>query len=723
MSNPPGAPSRSGSIANGPPSAGVAPGAGNQLPSTPSTPSQQNLNQIVLEYLSKKGYSKTESMLRRESAFHDAEGRPLVRRAEDAGGKMYERGYQLLLDHVSDVLEVYKPELSRLLWPVFVHSVLSLARSHYPKDSETFFNKYNDRFTREHQSELGQLQTVTAPEHVEESSIAKVYMSNKYRVTLTPMAYNVLVQFLEQKEEDGGSVIIALLEQHLHIIKAERGGPGAERSLAAMLARGGEEYDMPAEDEGIPGHNPGSANVDPNAPNKLPKLLLAAPPLDPDAMEDIRAELIEADTRNPPRPGQSSLLEEFEQSIKQEPQDEAASRDAVPLPPMMARDIAMEVQNIREHRDRFRIDPKSSGVGPGVSVCLYTFHNTHNSISVMEFSPDLKFVAVGFQQSYIRVWTVDGSPLPILTPGQVSAVTTPVNSKKLIGHSGPVYGLSFSPGTPKPSEDSPNTNSRYLLSSSADGTIRLWGCDMWTCLVSYRGHDAPVWDVRWGPHGHYFLSCGHDKVARIWTTDVIAPLRLFVGHESDVDVGCFHPSGIYVFTGGDRTVRMWEIQRGNAVRMFTGHTGHITAIECSPNGQFLASADDQGNIIIWDLQPGNRMKRMRGHGKGGIWSLSWSAESNVLVSSGADSVIRVWDVLLTPSEKSGDGLTKVENVVSAAGATGAPQTGSQKKGKKDVVVTPDQISAFKTKKTPVIKAMFTRSNLVVAGGAINELSH
>ena len=47
MSNPPGAPSRSASIANGPPSAGVPPASGSAAPPTPSTPSQQNLNQIV----------------------------------------------------------------------------------------------------------------------------------------------------------------------------------------------------------------------------------------------------------------------------------------------------------------------------------------------------------------------------------------------------------------------------------------------------------------------------------------------------------------------------------------------------------------------------------------------------------------------------------------------------------------------------------------------------
>ena len=47
-------------------------------------------------------------------------------------------------------------------------------------------------------------------------------------------------------------------------------------------------------------------------------------------------------------------------------------------------------------------------------------------------------------------------------------------SKMLLGHSGPVYGLSFSP------------DRTMLLSCSEDGTIRLWSLQTWTCLVVYK---------------------------------------------------------------------------------------------------------------------------------------------------------------------------------------------------------------------------------------------
>jgi WD40 repeat protein len=44
----------------------------------------------------------------------------------------------------------------------------------------------------------------------------------------------------------------------------------------------------------------------------------------------------------------------------------------------------------------------------------------------------------------------------------------------LLGHSGPVYGLSFSP------------DRTMMLSCSEDGTIRLWSLQTWTCLVIYK---------------------------------------------------------------------------------------------------------------------------------------------------------------------------------------------------------------------------------------------
>jgi transcription initiation factor TFIID subunit 5 len=206
---------------------------------------------------------------------------------------------------------------------------------------------------------------------------------------------------------------------------------------------------------------------------------------------------------------------------------------------------------------------------------------------------------------------------------------------------------------------------------------------------------------------------------------------MMVGHDSSVNQIAWHPNGAYVFSASDqvdKSVRMWSFTTGKCVRVFNGHTDLITALECSPDGKILASADAGGSIMLWDLAKGTLTKRCRGHGRGGIWSLSFSAETTVLVSGGADGTVRVWDINL-PADPYKDGASG--EVIATGGqadaarlmgsATGTQTSavgtggGGKKKGK-DVVITPDQISAFPTKKSPVYKVKFSRMNLVMAGG-------
>lgn len=687
--------------------------------------SQQNLNQIVIDYLAKKGYSRTEAMLRMESSNQEIDGRQLPRLGEDARPK-YKLGFDLLKGWVYDNLDLYKPELKRVLWPLFVYSFLSMITSLYQQEAKRFFEANKNLFFPEHIDDLRNLGTISLPEHVQANSTAKLYRENKYRLVLSNPAFTHLMQFLESKQKEGGSVMSAILSSYCTVTTKER-AVDDRFSFAALLSQAGAGQ-FPAEDEGIPGHHPGSAYTgdNPAMAGTLPRLRLGKLPLDPNLETDVRGELAEEDARNPPEAGQTALVVEFDQMIKKEEDEDGPSRTDIPYPPATARDVAMEVQKVKEHRDRFRIAGRTGGVGPAVSVCMFTFHNTYDGINCLDFSDDNMLVAAGMQESYIRVWSVDGRQISP-TYDNVDD-TPPSNSRRLIGHAGPVYAVAFAPSITRTEDALAPTNVRWLLSSSADKTIRLWSLDLWQCMVVYKGHDQPVWDLSWGPHGHYFVSGGHDKTARLWVTDHIRQQRIFVGHDQDVDCVCFHPNSAYVFTGSsDHTVRMWAVTTGNAVRMLTGHTGSITAIACSRDGKVLASADDQGSILLWDLAPGRLLKRMRGHGKGGVWSLSWSIESTVLVSGGADGTVRVWDVAGPAHDPSqgrvvgeGGAGSKIDvgHAASSAGQTSsAVAPGMSKKKGKDVVVTPDQISAFPTKKSPVYKVKFTNMNLIIAGGA------
>jgi transcription initiation factor TFIID subunit 5 len=114
-------------------------------------------------------------------------------------------------------------------------------------------------------------------------------------------------------------------------------------------------------------------------------------------------------------------------------------------------------------------------------------------------SQDVTLAAAGFSDSIVRVHSLkDPLPNPKVSfeTGSKKAENDDsdmpdksVYTKKFIGHSGAVFGLSFSP------------DQRFLLSCSEDQTVRLWSMETMTNLVCYRGHSYPVWDVDFGPEG------------------------------------------------------------------------------------------------------------------------------------------------------------------------------------------------------------------------------
>ncbi|KAG7055758.1 transcription initiation factor tfiid subunit 5 [Colletotrichum scovillei] len=698
--------------------------------------SNQNLNQIVTDYLLKRGYTRTETIFRQESSHLGPDGRPIHNKVDDLGPKKYLKAFNLLREWVENNLDIYKFELNKLLWPVFVYSWLELVTQNYSEEAKIILNNLKSYFENVHSDDLKTFSTITLALHAKENPTTKLYRENKYRVPLNQHISGNLFHFLERERDNGGAVILYILSTFCQLDSTAR-GPIEPFSFEAIYRRS-QNLDIDEVDlqEGIPGVFTGISNRD--LLDKTVPLKLGPLPMEEDLRDDVRAELQDEDALNPPPDGRATLVDEFDRKIKREESADGPTRADLPLPPSRARDVVMEMQKVRENRDRFKIDGRTGGVGVPVSACI---------VSCMDFSKDHEMVAIGTTDSYIRVWHLEGKPLKSKRNDEKDYK---FNNRKLIGHSAQVYSVSFSDAIAKlehapfgeegKGESPIETSSKLLLSCSADGTVRVWSLDVWACVCVYKGHDGPVLRAEWGPFGHYFLTGGWDKTVRVWMQDHASAQRILVGHDSSISAVAWHPNGTYVFSASDETdksVRMWSVITGQCVRVFTGHTDYISTIEVAPNGRILATADCSGNIFFWDIQKGLRIKRSRGHGKGGIWSMSFSVESNVLVSGGQDGTVRVWDVELpaeghkaaqqqqgaAPAQEGGDTIVAASGqtdrpTASGQGATGSGSnapSGGKKKGK-EVMITPDQISAFPTKKTPVMKVQFTRMNLIVSGG-------
>ncbi|KAG6898060.1 hypothetical protein C0992_006538 [Termitomyces sp. T32_za158] len=588
-----------------------------------------------------------------------------------------QEGFRELEAWVDGSLDMYRPEFRPILFPIFCHFYLDLAQHGFKDAALRFFSTFSTSLSPSHNATLHHISTLLLPAHVQNDELAQRFRNEKFSVRMSRSGFGLLVGWLT--EGVGGEALGS--GDGFSGEKGKRGRAAVMRVVNNHL-----RFDVTSS-------NPSS--VSPHAWEESTGLLSS---LIPKASGSTNASYTSPQTFNAskgdlklgPAPLGDELRAEAERVLREQAmveRDPAAQyefqiprptsvpgmvipseSDLLPHPPTFKSiDVEREVSAVRDARKRIRLDPTvlanldaSSPQASAVraralpSICAYTLHDV-----VEGYGPlDTSLMAAGFSESYIRLWSLKSEKLQGMRSDFNANSIKDVSSlqkikekkgtttRKLIGHSGPVYSVAFDPvgGSATPP--------KYLLSASADATTRLWSLDTLSNIVAFRGHENPVWDVKWSPMGIYFATASRDRTARLWSTDRVSCLRIYAGHLSDVDCLQFHPNSLYLATGSsDWTARLWDIQRGSCVRVFLGHQGAVSTLAISPDGRYLASAGEDLAINLWDIGSGKRIKKMTGH-SASIYSLAFSGESSLLVSGGADCTVRCWDVKGSGGSKS-----------------------------------------------------------------------
>ena len=277
-----------------------------------------------------------------------------------------------------------------MLYPIFVQSFLDLVQKEKPDAAKEYFEQFRDEHIILHGYDLRELAGVALPAHLEQNASAVLYRQKKYRIGLSRITFDLLLNFLFENESEGGVILMRLLNQYVEI-EVMSGRPGQ----------------MPTINEGIQGHE-GNQNDEFNQQ----KVKLAELPLDKDMAIDVEMELADEDANNaataPTNPAdaltkEATLVDDFK-AIKQEVvESDQPVRESIPFPPYRGVDILAEVENVKDARKRVALGPAPAALP---SVCMYTFHNTHDNLQCADFSSDSSMIACGFGESYVKVWAL-----------------------------------------------------------------------------------------------------------------------------------------------------------------------------------------------------------------------------------------------------------------------------------------------------------------------------
>jgi serine/threonine protein kinase len=294
--------------------------------------------------------------------------------------------------------------------------------------------------------------------------------------------------------------------------------------------------------------------------------------------------------------------------------------------------------------------------------CIYTFNWHNKPINTIALFTDGQYLISGDEGGTVAIWNLS-FPQPIATycinypvctvavsPNRSQIATGDKNRKiqirrqeavmtsmkelhvdlsNLDSHGGFVYTVQFSP------------DGQILASGSADHRIRLWNADTGKIIATLDGHDRAVTAVRFMPNGQILVSASADQTIRFWDVGERKLLKTVHPHTDKIhDLAISQDGKIIISGSSDRAIGIRQLGNTN-YKTHLDALDVVLAVAISPNRKTIAAGLIDGQIQIWDLINGSSICVFQAH-QAAVKSLTFTPNSNNLISAGWDRTIKVW---------------------------------------------------------------------------------
>lgn len=255
----------------------------------------------------------------------------------------------------------------------------------------------------------------------------------------------------------------------------------------------------------------------------------------------------------------------------------------------------------------------ATGGEENVSVwpnALPRFTGHANPPTAADFTPDGEHLATAGPDGVIGIWNKDGTPRHAWQPPD------------------PVTGLAFRP-------------TGAMVTADSKGIVREWDVERRTPGDPIAQHNSAITGFALTPDGVHGVSGARDGTIQLWTTTGSPARKLPNAHSGTVDALAFHPAGTQLASGGaDGKVLLWNDSEPTTL-VDSGHS--VKALSYTPDGHSLIVGDISGTITVWDLPRREKVRTLPGQ-RGAIRDLAVDESGTRLASAGSDNVVTLWDM-------------------------------------------------------------------------------
>ncbi len=187
-------------------------------------------------------------------------------------------------------------------------------------------------------------------------------------------------------------------------------------------------------------------------------------------------------------------------------------------------------------------------------------------------------------------------------------------------------------------------NGKFIATGSWDGSINIWDFETGELLTTIEGMFSYINDVAFSPTDRLLAAAGIDKKIFIFDYELAEPVSELKAHEDAINSIVFSPDGKYIVSASsDRTVKVWDVYDSELIKTLAAHSDIAKSVAYSRNGKYVASGGWDNTINIWETTKWLIYKKLQSPALF-VNSVDFSRDSRFLATAHWDNSIHIWNI-------------------------------------------------------------------------------